>query len=166
MIHSHSVKQWYRQLTRIARRVTVITPHAIMRRFWKGSASYLQEKWVEKGWNPEDPNLHIESLYESALRFERARQYQKAEEARQRSQRGRTGRGSLLQRQRGADGRRGTELHRESATTTTPAIIRRQGESDTACRRALLLLPRSRPYEIELPAETGGKDASDQCFER
>ncbi|KIM26661.1 hypothetical protein M408DRAFT_312325 [Serendipita vermifera MAFF 305830] len=90
---TYPVKQWYRHLTRIARRVTVITPHEIMRRFWRGSASYLQEKWAEKGWSPEDPNLHIESLYDSALRFERARQYQRAEEARQRSQGGRTGRG-------------------------------------------------------------------------
>lgn len=82
---SYPVKRWYRHLTRIARRVTVITPHEIMRKFWKGSAPYLQEKWAEMGWSAEDPELKIESLYESALRYERARGFQKAEQNRRSS---------------------------------------------------------------------------------
>jgi hypothetical protein len=80
-----SLKTWHKKLIKLSKRVKFVNEHEICRRFWGGSATYLQQKWAEIGLNLEGANTEVETMLENGLRFERARGYRLAEERRMQS---------------------------------------------------------------------------------
>jgi hypothetical protein len=75
-----SLKIWYKYLMKLSKRVQYVNEHELCRRFWQGSATYLQKEWAKIGLREEDTSTTVEVMLESGLRFERARGYELATE--------------------------------------------------------------------------------------
>lgn len=71
-----SLKKWHRSLGKLSKRVKFVTEHEFRRRFWYGSAIYLQSEWAKIGLHPEKESTTIAAMLEAGLRFERARKYE------------------------------------------------------------------------------------------
>jgi len=76
---SNSLKRWHKYLTKLAERVPHLTVHELRRRFWNGSATYLQKEWARIGLDPEDANTTITVMLESGMCFECALSWESAE---------------------------------------------------------------------------------------
>ncbi|PVF94986.1 hypothetical protein CPB86DRAFT_712047, partial [Serendipita vermifera] len=59
---THSLKEWHRYLTKLAKRVAHVSDAEIRRRFWYGSADYLRVKWAEAGMGPESAETTLEAM--------------------------------------------------------------------------------------------------------
>lgn len=65
-----------KDLIKLSKCIKFVNEYKIRRRFWEGSATYLQMEWETVGLNPEDVNTTVEAMLETSLSFERAKGYQ------------------------------------------------------------------------------------------
>ncbi|PVF91432.1 hypothetical protein CPB86DRAFT_719439, partial [Serendipita vermifera] len=82
---SHGLKEWHQYFEKLASRVAHITDTEKRRRFWYGSAHYLQEKWSELGMGPEVSETTVDGLLKAGLVFEWSRGWRQAETQRVKS---------------------------------------------------------------------------------
>jgi hypothetical protein len=74
-----SIKDWHRDLLRLANHVAHVTQAEIRCRFWNGSALYLRVEWSKANMGPENADTTVDMMLEAGIKHERTHQWQKEE---------------------------------------------------------------------------------------